>query len=574
VLCRIGGSGPFDIPCGPGDKVPVDLGTTDGAKDVQIRAIDRLGNARTISGPMWWADRQPGLVPTITRTYSDAAVNGWHKVKPTVTVHAEDDSAGFDPTPITLLTDTSAHHCGALSGGDLVADCSASETEPFVPDNGIHSFQAFSTDKLGNLSLRSKVVTMKVDGKAPKAAIFLGPRAPDGNDDWYVTKPFVAFRAVDNVGGSGVRLTDPSGVSKIEFRVDGGSFQTWNPNDPNLLEDGIHSVCFRATDRAGNTSAAECKGNIKVDTTAPAVSDPITPAAPDGDNSFYVTTPSADGTGSDPAGAASAGDRSGLDRVEMQVDGGNWRSAGPTAIAEGEHSVRTRAFDRAGNASPILERSVRVDRSDPSATLRSFPPAPNGRGWFRRALVNSIASFDGRDGSGSDGATFMIDSEGPSSYVGPFAVGEGVREVGFRARDYAGRQGAREQRTQRIDTTAPSASPTGKAKNILIQAAGIPSSTTLAFTAGDALSPRVRVRVTVYNVLNVPVRTLSADGPYADGYRDTGAGSVTWNGRDERDRGVAPGVYYYRVHVTDMAGNTVLSEESPTFLVVLGVLPV
>jgi hypothetical protein len=83
----------------------------------------------------------------------------------------------------------------------------------------------------------------------------------------------------------------------------------------------------------------------------------------------------------------------------------------------------------------------------------------------------------------------------------------------------------------------------------------------------------VRVRVTVYNVLNVQVRTLSADGQYAGGYRDTGAGSVTWNGRDERDRGVLPGVYYYRVHVTDLAGNTVLSEESPTFLVVLGVLP-
>jgi hypothetical protein len=35
---------------------------------------------------------------------------------------------------------------------------------------------------------------------------------------------------------------------------------------------------------------------------------------------------------------------------------------------------------------------------------------------------------------------------------------------------------------------------------------------------------------------------------------------------------VVAGAYHYRVHATDQAGNTVLSDESPTFLVVLGLL--
>ena len=62
---------------------------------------------------------------------------------------------------------------------------------------------------------------MKVDKTAPTTAIFLGPKNPDGNGGWYRTKPFVAFGAVDNVGGSGVNIDHASNVSKIELNIDG-----------------------------------------------------------------------------------------------------------------------------------------------------------------------------------------------------------------------------------------------------------------------------------------------------------------------------------------------------------------
>ncbi|MEJ7784818.1 MAG: hypothetical protein WKF96_08445 [Solirubrobacteraceae bacterium] len=573
VFCSRNG-GPFDIPCGPGAGVTIDFGVADGPQDIRVRAIDQLGNTTTIDGPRWFVDRSGGGVPELTLTNSGVPVNGWFTAKPKVTVHAEDDGAGYDAQPITLFTDTSKHSCGTVSGRTVdfgfisislpqIADCGADETKPFVPEDGIHTFQAQATDKLGNLSLKSEVKRMKVDTTPPTTAIFLGPKDPDGAAGWYTTKPFVAFRAVDTVGGSGVDLG--KAPSKIELDVDGQGFQTWDPAAPNLLSDGIHEVCYRATDVAGNTSPVKCKANIKVDSTAPTVSDPIAPAAPDGDNGFYLGSPSVDGQGADGG--------SGLSRVELQLDGGPWQTAAPTQIAEGVHTVRTRAFDVAGNPSPILERTIRVDRSDPSALMVSFPPQPNQRGWFRRHPVDAIAVSDGRDGSGPDGATYRVDGAPASSYLEPFKVTDGVRDVRVRARDRAGRVGTEGQRTQAIDTQIPTGEPTGRAKDVIVQFLGLPARTTLAFTAADQLNGKVKVRVHVYNPLGNLVRRLDVPGPHADGYRDPGAGSVTWDARDPQNRGVLPGLYHYRVQVTDRAGNTLLSKESPTFLVLLGLIP-
>jgi len=360
-------------------------------------------------------------------------------------------------------------------------------------------------------------------------------------------------------------------VSKIEYRVDGGPFQAWDPDDPNLLEDGVHEVCYRATDLAGNTSPTECRSNIKVDSTPSTVNNPILPVLPNGDNGFYLSTPTVNGSGEDPQ-PSGVNQVSGLDRVEQQIDDGGWLPAAPTAVGEGEHVVRTRSFDKAGNASPILERTVRVDRSDPSATLEPYPPAPNGQGWFRRAVVNSIAAHDGRDGSGADGATFGIDGPATTSYLAPFAVTDGQHTVTARARDFAGRQGPVAQETERIDTQAPTGAPSGRTPLLSIPLLGLPKSVPLRFTASDQLTPRVKVQVLVFDALGGLVRRLDAPGPYPDGYRDPGAGSVGWNGRNSAGDAVVAGAYHYRVHVVDQAGNTMLSDESPTFLVVLGVL--
>ena len=54
-----------------------------------------------------------------------------------------------------------------------------------------------------------------------------------------------------------------------------------------------------------------------------------------------------------------------------------------------------------------------------------------------------------------------------------------------------------------------------------------------------------RARLTVFGVDGRHVVVL------ADEHRDAGVTSVTWNGRDDEDRDVPSGVYFYRLEAGD-----------------------
>ena len=136
----------------------------------------------------------------------------------------------------------------------------------------------------------------------------------------------------------------------------------------------------------------------------------------------------------------------------------------------------------------------------------------------------------------------------------------------MRAHDTAGRQGALVSQTQKVDTKAPAGAPVGSTPLLTLPALGLPRPVPLKYTATNELPGQVRVQVFVQNVLGQVVRRLDK------GWVAQGAGQADWNGRNASNQGVLPGLYHYRVHVTDEAGNTVLSTESRTFIVVLGLL--
>jgi hypothetical protein len=230
--------------------------------------------------------------------------------------------------------------------------------------------------------------------------------------------------------------------------------------------------------------------------------------------------------------------------------------------------VRVRAFDKAGNASPVVERIVFVDTSKPTARIASYPPRPNGRDWFRQARQDAVAVADGRDGSGPDGATVAIDAAPPTAYLQPFAIGHGIHSVTARGRDRAGLQGDPVVQSSKIDTSAPVpqiATPDPQFLSLLGNA-------TLRFNVTDSLTPRVKVIVWVFDELGILQRRLDVPGD-ATGYRAAGPGSIVWNGRKSDGRGVLPGLYHYRVQAVDEAGNSAISTESAQFLVVLTGLP-
>ena len=592
VQCSIDG-GPLSDDCGDADARTVEL-SGQGLHTVGLRMEDQLGNAATAEVARFFVDTvKPG--PTVVSLSNEPKLNGWQRTKPTVSVTSREarPSSGFGDNPITFIADGVETQCGnAVAGPDaggnaLTSTCDVDAAK--VPGSeGVHQMTARARDRAGNVGALAPVRTIRIDATPPRSEGAVGPTKPDGENGWYVTRPFVAFAAFDGAGGSGVdRTKDVGGVAGtgIFWNLDGGAFRPYDPEaeTANAIPEGEHSICWYAVDVAGNKedggvpnataqgdNPANCIGPIKVDTVAPVVTGAINPAAPDGANSFYKTRPTASATPVDPQGAE-VNRVSGMDVFQAEVDSGGFTGTTSIAVAEGRHEIRHRAVDAAGNRSEVIERVVRVDLSDPAVKLGSFPPAPGPRGWYRRPVTDSVSVTDGRDGSGPDGATMIIDGEGPASYLAPFTLGDGRHIVSVTPRDVSGRSGPTVSALTAIDLGIPYSSPAGVSGSVLLSLL-TGTSATLKFTTSDALSPKVKVRVHVYDTLGKLVRRLAASGD-ANGFRAPGAGNVVWDGHNDADKGVLPGLYHFRVQVSDMAGNTFLSTESGPILVLLGVLP-
>jgi hypothetical protein len=148
-------------------------------------------------------------------------------------------------------------------------------------------------------------------------------------------------------------------VDKVEYALDGGAFATYSA-PVSVNQPGAHTVRYRATDKAGNTSNV---GSV-----------PFTVVAPPGKD----TTPprvSAQVTGSQDwawnyVGSArvtvSASDsESGVGTVEYSLDGQPFAVyASPLVVAQpGAHTVQYRATDKAGNTSDVSTAKFTVVES-------------------------------------------------------------------------------------------------------------------------------------------------------------------------------------------------------------------
>jgi len=200
-----------------------------------------------------------------------------------------------------------------------------------------------------------------------------------GGDTTPPTTAITAPPAGSTVGGSvavSASASDNVGVVRVEFRVDGAVVATdtsapygftWNSAS---VANGGHALSSRAYDAAGN---ARTSANVSVtvsnggggDTTPPntAVTAPAAGARVSGTVTF----------------SASASDNVGVARVELRVDGNviatdtsspysvSWNTA---TVANGSHSLTSRAYDAAGNNRVSAARSVNVQNSQPPPSSR------------------------------------------------------------------------------------------------------------------------------------------------------------------------------------------------------------
>ncbi len=575
-----------DVDC---NARPMKLPLAEGSNTIDVTATDLAGNAHTEEAVLRvFADVQTPGQPRIDVVEHDAAVNGWHRIKPDVRVSAVDPApgSGFAAHDLHLRVDGNDTPCGAgapsASAGLIEARCEPGELAAHLPAEGRHVLTATATDRVGREATPAPEAVIKVDSRAPSSQLALSPAQPDGGHGFYLTQPFFALSAQDRPGGSGVNPADDAdGVhAGIRVSVDGGTFAQFDPEAPNLLGDGEHTICWFAIDVAGNREDADpavagdqdhCVEHIKVDATAPTASDTIAPAQPDGANGFYVHRPTVSAVGAD--AGADAG--SGVDTVQVQLDEGAWTSAASVLVPEGVHTVRTRAIDQAGNVSAITERDVAVDLTKPVAVQVPYPAGPNTRGWLRQTRAVAVAVSDARGSSGADGGTSQLDSLAEQPLGPPELIGAGTHTLKVKPRDRAGLVGSTVSQTAKVDLTVPQAQPSSSTPSpILISLLGIFGTTDLKFTLADDLTPKVRATVVIYGLLGNVVRHMPfTTGADATGFVPAaGAKQVTWNGKDDTNHGVLPGTYSFRVQITDEAGHTNESTESPSFLVIQGLL--
>ncbi|MEW2431512.1 ThuA domain-containing protein [Micromonospora sp. NPDC047644] len=182
------------------------------------------------------------------------------------------------------------------------------------------------------------------------------------------------------------------------------------------------------------------------DETAPVTTAAVSGTPTDGWHTGPVTITL---TGADEAGG------SGLASTEYQLDGSTTWTAytAPVAVTgDGEHELRFRSTDKAGNVEATKTVSVKIDATAP-VTSATFAPA-NDAGWHNGTTPVVLAATDA--GSGVKTVEWSLDGGAWAAYSTPIEVtGDGEHELLFRSADKAGNVETLKSAVLRIDGTKP-----------------------------------------------------------------------------------------------------------------------
>lgn len=187
------------------------------------------------------------------------------------------------------------------------------------------------------------------DTTAPQASAEVsGQKNADGQ---YIGSATVTLSASDT----------GSGVDRIEYALDGAAYTTYTaPVTVNTA--GDHTLNYRATDKAGNTSTpATTTFTIAApppqDTTPPQTSATVT--GQKNTQGQYIGSATITVTATD--------SQSGVDRIEYSLDGGPYLAYSAPVVVDraGDHTVRYRAVDKAGNTSDVQTIDLTVVDSSP-----------------------------------------------------------------------------------------------------------------------------------------------------------------------------------------------------------------
>lgn len=197
-----------------------------------------------------------------------------------------------------------------------------------APSDGKYEFYTRATDQLDVVedAPSSADAWTIVDSVAPISSITL-----NGTKDGGSFNGNVIFSLMATDGSSG--------VGSIHYRLDGGSWTTFN-DDVTVMTDGTHTVEFYATDLAGNSESIKSEGFTLGDATPIVVFSENGMTYPDGNVTINFTTPFTS---------------SSITKLEYSLDGGSYTAIDATntsvtfsGLSNGTHHLTVRATDSSG----------------------------------------------------------------------------------------------------------------------------------------------------------------------------------------------------------------------------------
>lgn len=378
----------------------------EGEHTISYRSADNLGNVENAKYYSVVVDNTPP-VSTLTLGTPKYDANGSVYVtgSTSFTLNASDALSGVKGMGYRIDNGQWTEYTAAFSLSTLF--------------DGQHTIYYRASDNVGNIE-SEKTVSFIIDNTPPETAVTISsPKFTGTNGSLYVTKDTeFTLASTDNL----------SGVSKVEYRVDGGAWTSYAAFK--IASEGNHVIGFRSTDNLGNAETEKMLA-VTVDNTPP-VSQMATgePKYIASDGTLFVT-------GSTAFTPTASDSLSGVGRTEYRIDSGTWTAyVAPFSISvDGSHLIEYRSADNVGNVETAKSISVTVDNTPPLTSITAGSPKyeTGNTIYVAGKTVFTLAATDNL--SGVKGIEYRIDGSAWTVGTSFSVADEGTHVVAYRSKD-------------------------------------------------------------------------------------------------------------------------------------------
>jgi len=382
--------------------------TGDGMHTIRYYSVDIACNAEKVQTAVEKLQIDRTAPTTVARVEGLPSCNGWFHSSPvTVTLHASDAVTGVQTSGLDTLR-------YRIDDGNW-QPYSSSDTVVAVYGNGAHTLQYYASDLAGNVEM-AKSLSVGIDLVPPATINHVPIVSPAG---WTKTNCF-SIRWDENpsdisgIGGVYYSFTEPTSPTDGTL-VEGDSI-TSIPcvQVPPELGDGAHELYLWLRDKACNSDhLTRREVTLRLDRVPPQPAIAVAGSS-SGTSGWYNSCITATFVATDVHSGMATG------VISYQVNGTGWGMGTVYSTCEDRlYTIESQAMDSAGNASDVITRYVKLDKTAPLAPER-LQVAPAS--WSKNNAFTLTWSNPG-DLSGVAGVYYKVGSLPTSSTDGTFVEG-------------------------------------------------------------------------------------------------------------------------------------------------------